>query len=297
MIRALFFCDSHDDSFHQGTFLSNRYYALQFSAYQLGHLNGVNHIDNQTIPEFLQSLSPSYLAFDTQGRVIRLETFSKTLAPGLRTGYIIANPLFSERLLRVTEVVSQAPSGFSMTVLAELLSSWGQDGYLKWLSNLRQQYRIRRDWMIDAINAVCDLVPAETAGVPGSDDLVACLRSPDGRVPVFSFNPPMSGMFIWCKFHLSDNATFQQLAADPSVEDPEEAFMARLWTALANAKCLVTPGNYYTPFQGADKRTTKARGAAPGVGYHRLAFSMTSKEEMEEAIVRMERVLRAEWGL
>lgn len=37
---------------------------------------------------FLDSLVPSYLSVDTDGRVIRLDTFSKTVAPGCRLVFI-----------------------------------------------------------------------------------------------------------------------------------------------------------------------------------------------------------------
>lgn len=50
--------------------------------------------------EFLDSLVPSYLNIDTEGRVIRLDTFSKTTAPGCRLGWITAQPTFIERYER-----------------------------------------------------------------------------------------------------------------------------------------------------------------------------------------------------
>lgn len=37
---------------------------------------------------FLDSLVPSYLSVDTDGRVVRLDTFSKTVAPGCRLGWV-----------------------------------------------------------------------------------------------------------------------------------------------------------------------------------------------------------------
>lgn len=48
---------------------------------------------------------------DTQGRVIRLDTFSKTIAPGVRLGWFTCNPMFAERLERQGEVSTQAPCG------------------------------------------------------------------------------------------------------------------------------------------------------------------------------------------
>lgn len=49
---------------------------------------------------FLDSLVPSFLSFDVDGRVIRLDTFSKTVAPGCRLGWITAQPAIVERLVR-----------------------------------------------------------------------------------------------------------------------------------------------------------------------------------------------------
>ena len=50
--------------------------------------------------EFLDSLVPSFLSMDMEGRVIRLDTFSKTIAPGCRLGWITAQPDFIERISR-----------------------------------------------------------------------------------------------------------------------------------------------------------------------------------------------------
>lgn len=49
---------------------------------------------------FLDSLVPSYLSMDVDGRVVRLDTFSKTIAPGCRLGWITAQPEFIERITR-----------------------------------------------------------------------------------------------------------------------------------------------------------------------------------------------------
>ena len=66
---------------------------------------------------FLDSLVPSYLHVDTDGRVIRLDTFSKTVAPGCRLGWITAQPMFIEKILRITETSTQQPSGFVQSMI------------------------------------------------------------------------------------------------------------------------------------------------------------------------------------
>ena len=52
--------------------------------------------------DFLDSLCPSFINVDTDGRVLRLDTFSKTVAPGCRLGWISAQPEFIERILRLS---------------------------------------------------------------------------------------------------------------------------------------------------------------------------------------------------
>jgi DNA-binding transcriptional MocR family regulator len=49
---------------------------------------------------FLDSLVPSFLSVDSDGRVVRLDTFSKTIAPGCRLGWITAQPQLVERYVR-----------------------------------------------------------------------------------------------------------------------------------------------------------------------------------------------------
>lgn len=71
--------------------------------------------------QFLDSLVPSYLNIDTDGRVVRLDTFSKTVAPGCRLGWITAQPAIIERIVRIAESSTQQPSGFVQAMIAELI--------------------------------------------------------------------------------------------------------------------------------------------------------------------------------
>lgn len=200
--------------------------------------------DHEILPsdKFVESLAPSLLRYDYQGRVIRLESFSKSLAPGLRLGYFVANPIFTERLLRATEVETQDPSGFSQALVLELLKAWGDDGYLAWQQRLRIEYQTRRDWMIDAFSSHFDLVPAEQVSGFTGDGIVASLRHADGSgsTPIFNFVAPTGGMFIWTRFLLAQNPRFRQLKSDTSMTGPEEQFANELWSQLAeNLVCFI----------------------------------------------------------
>ncbi|KAI9879971.1 MAG: Aromatic/aminoadipate aminotransferase 1, partial [Pleopsidium flavum] len=121
--------------------------------------------------EFIKALIPSLLSMDVDGRVMRMDSFSKVLSPGSRVGWITASEQIIERLLRHTEVSTQHPSGISQILLYKLLEeAWGHAGYLDWLINLRVQYTKRRDNICYA----CEMyLPKEIA----------------------SWNPPAAGMF------------------------------------------------------------------------------------------------------
>jgi aromatic amino acid aminotransferase I len=146
------------------------YYFLQMQPY-----TGRNQPDvapPETVEEFVSSLIPSLLSIDVDGRVMRMDSFSKVLVPGSRLGWITASAQIVERYIRHAEVASQGPSGFSQVILYKLLDeTWGHEGYLRWLMNLRLEYTKKRD----ALLAACeDHLPS---------DLV-------------SWSPPVAGMFV-----------------------------------------------------------------------------------------------------
>ncbi|KAK4673174.1 Aromatic/aminoadipate aminotransferase 1 [Podospora pseudopauciseta] len=101
--------------------------------------------------DFLDSLLPTLLSMDTDGRVIRMDSFSKVLVPGSRLGWLTASDQLVERFLRHAEVANQGPSGFSQVILHKLLDeTWGHEGYLKWLMVLQREYTERRNTLLKA---------------------------------------------------------------------------------------------------------------------------------------------------
>jgi len=146
------------------------YYFLQMQPY-----TGANAPDvppPTSSEDFLQSLVPTLLSMDVDGRVMRMDSFSKVIAPGMRTGWITASEQIVERFTRANETSVQNPSGISQIVLYKLLDeSWGHGGYFQWLLHLRLEYTKRRDCIL----AACEkYLPRE----------------------VVSWNPPAAGMFV-----------------------------------------------------------------------------------------------------
>lgn len=128
------------------------YYFLQMHEYT-SNCKATTKVEEkeQSIDAFLDSLIPTLLSMDVDGRVMRMDSFSKVVVPGSRLGWITASAQMVERYIRHAEVCNQGPSGFSQVILHKLLDEeWGHEGYLRWLMNLRGEYTKRRDVMMDA---------------------------------------------------------------------------------------------------------------------------------------------------
>lgn len=142
------------------------YYFLQMQPYK------ADTPPPSTREEFLKVLLPSFLKMDVDGRVLRLESFSKVLSPGSRVGWVVGPEQIIERFARHFEVSSQNPSGFSQLCFFKLLDEeWGHAGFFDWLMHLRLQYTHRRDSLLDASEKY---LPRE----------------------VVSWVPPSAGMFV-----------------------------------------------------------------------------------------------------
>lgn len=146
------------------------YYFLQMDPYEPASSSTTQH--PESIDAFRASLIPSLLSMDTDGRVLRLDSFSKVVIPGARTGWVTGSEQVIERYIRHAEVASQGPAGLSQVVLHKLLDEhWGHEGYFRWLMHLRAEYTQRRDVILAACD---DFLPRE----------------------VVSWTPPAAGMFV-----------------------------------------------------------------------------------------------------
>ncbi|KAJ7095348.1 pyridoxal phosphate-dependent transferase [Mycena belliarum] len=230
---------------------------------------------------FISSLEPSYLRIDYQGRVVRLDTFSKTIAPGCRLGWYTCNPLFAERLERAAETSTQAPCGFGQSLVTATLLEWGYEGYIRWLKALRLQYTIRRDYFLDCLAEEFQMTvaPGTTGMRDGSQvytGFAKVKRNLTGyfneKAPapqaLFSFVPPTSGMFVWIKLHFEQHPSFTTLKA----KDLE----MKLWI-----------GAMFSPTGDYASETT---------GHFRISFSNSTNEELKKATEIFGTVIRQFMG-
>ena len=115
---------------------------------------------------------PSLKALDAEGRVIHVGSFSKSLFPGLRLGYLVgAEPFIREaRALRAT--VLRHPPGLMQRAAAHFLSRGHYDALLR---RLGAAYRKRRAVMLDAVVRS----GLTMAGPPGGGSSL-WMQAPDG---------------------------------------------------------------------------------------------------------------------
>jgi aromatic amino acid aminotransferase I len=219
--------------------------------------------------EFLRSLVPTFLSMDIDGRVMRMDSFSKVIAPGTRCGWITASEQIIERFVRANETSVQNPSGIAQMVLFKMLDEhWGHSGYLQWLVNLRMEYTNRRNILL----AACEkYLPKE----------------------IVSWNPPAAGMFVRpptfpSAFAVTTNrpqlwlrVNWQKHPAAKTksiLEIEEEVFLAAVDQGV-----LVSKGSWFS---------AERENFVPTALFFRATFAAASADKMSEATERFGVALR-----
>jgi len=99
---------------------------------------------------FMGQAPPPVAALDRDGRTLYLSTFSKTLAPGLRIGWIAAPPPIIERCVTAKQGMDLCGPSFTQAVVAALLAR----GVLgRRLPAVAALYRRKREAMLEALGS------------------------------------------------------------------------------------------------------------------------------------------------
>eukprot|EP01062_Namystynia_karyoxenos_P067010 TRINITY_DN60917_c0_g1_i1.p1 TRINITY_DN60917_c0_g1~~TRINITY_DN60917_c0_g1_i1.p1 ORF type:complete len:432 (+),score=129.91 TRINITY_DN60917_c0_g1_i1:102-1397(+) len=88
---------------------------------------------------------PSFLALDTDGRVLRLDSFSKVLSSGMRLGFATGHPDFIRQLELDVQSTRIAGCGVSQALAACLLERLGDAGWAEHVAGIKDFYQRRRD--------------------------------------------------------------------------------------------------------------------------------------------------------
>ncbi len=108
--------------------------------------------------------APALAAGDFGGRVIHIGTFSKTISPTLRLGYVIVPPALEGQFGEAAASFAPAPSPFVQSAIAEFIRG---SHYLRHLRRMKRLYVARRDLLLahltqSRMTAIADL---EVAGL------------------------------------------------------------------------------------------------------------------------------------
>ncbi len=122
---------------------------------------------------FLRPVAPSLKSLDGEGRVIHVGSFSKSLFPGLRLGYMVAPEGFIREARALRAQVLRHPPGHIQRTAAYFLSLGHYDALI---NRMKQAFKRRRIVMDDAIRAH-GLTVAGQGGFGGSS---FWMRAPEG---------------------------------------------------------------------------------------------------------------------
>src|SRR3954451_17738407 len=106
--------------------------------------------------------------------VFYVSTFSKTFAPGLRVGWILAPHAVREKLVMASEASILCPSAFAQGAVTQYLST------MPWREQIkiyREIYRERRDALLDALQ---DMMPAGSSWTRPAGGLFVWAGLPEG---------------------------------------------------------------------------------------------------------------------
>lgn len=159
--------------------------------------------------------APSYFELEKSergqiGRVIRFDTMSKIMSPGMRLGFVTGPTTIVDMMDLQTASINMQPSTFTQAIAFKVLSHWGYDRFFDHCHSVAKLYQ-RKSQSIEK----------------------AARRHLDGLA---DWNPPRAGMFFWLKLNIAKSG--EEAKAD------SKALMMSI--ALRNG-ILAVPGCEFMP--------------------------------------------------
>jgi DNA-binding transcriptional MocR family regulator len=142
---------------------------------------------------------PSLKALDQHGYVIYLSTFSKTLCPGLRLGWLTAHPRLVSRLAAVKQSMDLHPSSLSQFLVERFIT---RGDFNQHLARLNQIFAQKRETILAALQ---EYAP-----------------------PELTWNKPRGGYYLWCRLPsgLSSTRFFNKAAEQHVLVMPGAPFFS-----------------------------------------------------------------------
>lgn len=90
---------------------------------------------------------PTLQSIDRSGRVIYMNTFSQTISPSMRVGFMVLPPLLLERYRRELDFYACTVPALDQHILARFLD---RGYYGQHIARMRKEYRLHRDRVLEA---------------------------------------------------------------------------------------------------------------------------------------------------
>ncbi|KAJ5918068.1 aromatic aminotransferase Aro8 [Penicillium verhagenii] len=207
---------------------------------------------------FLRDLIPSFLSLDVSGRVLRLDSTSKILAPGLRCSWMTGSAEIISRFLYLHDATIVCPSGLSQLAVHTLLDEvWGHEGLMKWLVHLQSEYTQRLNVMLQS----CE------EHLPGN---------------ICSWRTPEAGMFHWIKVDWRAHP----LASSSTKSEPERMIDIedRIYSRGLKMGVMCCKGSAFHADEAGECDM-----------FFRVTFASASLSQIAEAIARFGKAIREEF--
>lgn len=106
---------------------------------------------NLQLDDSLRKDNVSFLSLDRDGRVLRLDSFSKVISAGLRVGFASGPAALVEKMQLHQQCTTLHPSGISQQLLLAILTQWGPEGLQAHIERVRRFYTAQRDSLFTAV--------------------------------------------------------------------------------------------------------------------------------------------------
>ena len=229
---------------------------------------------------------------DVDGRVLRLDSFSKIVAPGSRCGFLtgptelVTKIMYSRECSTVSHAASPRVNPLIIT------------------SNVRAASPSRRSALSSVLGAVTKALNLNTSlifpvsrqdlGYPSADHLldvyvkraILMCNLITEHVPskAATAPPPSGGMFLWLRLHIESHPDFP-------AKSPEE-IAEQVFQSLIEANVLTVPSKF---FKAPGPKWSKEEEAHRI--FLRLCFANPTEEDIIKGVKNMGHALKEEWKL
>lgn len=123
--------------------------------------------------------------------VIYLGSFSKTIASGLRLGWVVAPPGIRDKIILAAEAATLCPSNFTQLTISRYLS---EQPWLEQIKVFKDLYRERRDALLDSMQ---ELMPAGTTWTMPEGGFYSWVTLPPGLDAAAMLPRAVSGLVAY----------------------------------------------------------------------------------------------------